>query len=528
MFASNLNFMEIILKLRLADLTQVEHPMLLTKAKEDEVQATLNSKVNQPSSDPEQILHLKRLLVTLKQQYEKGLQQLNEQLLKEQARTQSLLKKLELSEEQRFNSKKLQDEELNALRQQIVALRDSSKKVEAEETILSPELEMSRQRIEQLERVIPYLRERTNEANLETEQLRDELNELRQINEDLKKKFEETQFNEEEKSVQQGRALEAANGEILGEKIALEHQLEHSQKQIHSLQTQMEELAQQNRILEMEKHDLNAELEEVLKINDNLECQLPNLQTHLDHQSNYIAELKAKMEGLDQCHPLVDLSLTADQYAQLQHEKAMLLAELNSLRTHAQEGESELKTAQQHLAKKVKEAALLGEKADQMQYSLNDYIRTMETYKLQILQLQTGIEKYQIQENRLQELLLEAQKNADAQSVKWEEKYFRIHDKWQACEEKIRELQKIEEKHYQVQGILSNLGSFLGGASTSHSAAALTNFVLPQKLNKPSEDTPQPTFFNSNDGQAFLEDQSDYSSGHFDLFGMQVNYNKKD
>jgi predicted nucleic acid-binding Zn-ribbon protein len=847
-----------------------------SKTKEEEVQTTLNTRATHAPSDPEQILHLKRLLVTLKHQYEKGLQQLNEQLQKEQARSQSITKKVELAEEQQANLKKYHEEELHSLRNQIIHLRDSSKMSEVEETVFSPELEASQQRIEQLERVIPYLRERANEANLETEQLREELNETRRANEELKKRLLEFQ-SEEKNFSHQSQALETRYVEILNQKIVLEHQLGHSKEnieqqtnlvaslqnrnqlleqeksqyeeivreknrlleqekaqfeeiiqeknrlveqeknqceaiiqeknrlieqekrqyeeiiqeknqfleqekrhcderisQIHAqleqllgeqaslhtyakemeqqrqtyensfqdkcvqyeglinektylqqhvnhlqseiinlqhqlgqitiLQNQIQKLEQENQILEVEKRDWNIELKEILKEKTNLEHEIPNLHIHIDHQSAYIVELKSKLQLLEQQkkkqESLVvegeqkieikqkqneDLQLQLEQFEQLQQETQALFiileqeklehiqklelekssiqeqfvslqevckqltqqleksqeahikienqlnevesafkvqvsilnekneqcshlqqekeaidSQLHSLRIQSEESESRLKVAQLHLAKKVKEATLLNEKIEQMQYCNDEYFRTLEAFKAQVIQLQTGIEKHQSQENRLQEQLKEAVKNADVQISKWEEKYFRVYDKWQENEIKVRELKKVEEKHYQMQKLLSNLGSYIEGGDPSPTPGfSFTNLVLSQKnvvepiakdpeptftpepepsfsfanlvvaqknefepvareplykesLSKEAdpiiekdrepnfsftsllasqndenesdeERSNRPTFFNSNDGGAFLEEHSDYSNGHFDLFGMHIN-----
>ena len=52
-------------------------------------------------------------------------------------------------------------------------------------------------------------------------------------------------------------------------------------------------------------------------------------------------------------------------------------------------------------------------------------------------------------------------KSFESQLGKWEDKYFRLHDKWQDAETRIQELKKYEEKHNQLQAILGNFGAVL-------------------------------------------------------------------
>jgi len=72
------------------------------------------------------------------------------------------------------------------------------------------------------------------------------------------------------------------------------------------------------------------------------------------------------------------------------------------------------------------------------------------------LEIQAQLEK------RLQEQLAETMKSTESQLSKWEDKYFRLHDKWQDAETRVQELKKYEEKHNQLQALLGNFGTVLG------------------------------------------------------------------
>ena len=64
----------------------------------------------------------------------------------------------------------------------------------------------------------------------------------------------------------------------------------------------------------------------------------------------------------------------------------------------------------------------------------------------------------------MQDQLHESLKGNESQIIKWEEKYFQMYDKWQESENRIRELNKFEEKHLQMQNLFAN---FTRGAAGS-------------------------------------------------------------
>ncbi len=523
--------------------------MTLTKIEEVETVTSF--------SDPEQILHLKRLLVTLKQQYERGLQQLNGQLQKEQAKVLSLAKKLDLVEGEQSQLKKQHEEELDALRKQIIALRELSKQLDAEEVVFSPELEASRQRIEQLERVIPYLRERNNEANLETEQLRDELSESRHLNEKLSSILQEKETSINLQLEQHIRNLNTECAELMKEKVNLEHQIlnlhthiNHQSKYLIELKIKLQDQLLSNKANEtlllekerslIEKENQSSELKLQIKRLENVEQEKKSLQERYESLQEEWKKISLLFEKAQEVRIKTESQLNemertlreqlslfnekVDQYSILQQEKERVEAEFHSLKTQREEAESCLKIAQQHLAKKVKEATLLTEKIEQMQFQLNDNLHKIESYKSQTLQLQATVDQRQGNESRLQDQLKDTVKNFELQNVKWEEKYYKVHDRWQECENRISQLQKVEEKHYQMQNILSNLGSFISGNAHANTAPSFASLAItPQQAPEKSE---HPSFFIQQDGGAFLEDQQDLSSGHFDLFGMQINRQK--
>lgn len=500
----------------------------LTYSKEENRQATLQAEA--ASHEAGQILHLKRLLVTLKQHYEKSLHQVQLQLQGEQSQRLIVQKELEKAQFQLTEAQKLHEEELQALRDQQSALKELLKKSKDELNQLRQQSDVAAYLPEQQEQI----------ASLKTEQLYQELNEeqkrVKALEQELlenkqkaQKEIENLQqLLEEQKqqgyeletvvsttsshhlrreleiikrtlaeSAQETKALEIRYIEILNEKVGLEHQcrqlqvqLEHQSSNITSFQEQLRELENCKKNLETSLQAKEAEWAESCQRYQELEKRVEYLSEQVkekefiqDKYEQLKDEWKQLSENLEET---VEMRLQADQHVNhleaiaanqetqlqefaeqlqiLHQEKGNLETERDQLKTLLEESETRLKVAQQHLAKKVKETAVLSEKLEEQQLHLNEFDHIVEQQKTQLAQLNASVELYQKQEKRLQEQLHEALKGTESQIIKWEEKYFRMYDKWQESENKVRELKKFEEKHLQMQSLLANLGNFMGGA----------------------------------------------------------------
>lgn len=185
------------------------------------------------------------------------------------------------------------------------------------------------------------------------------------------------------------------------------------------------------------------------------------------------------------------LAESGEQMVRLMREKAALESRLQESCIVLEESESRLKIAQQHLAKKVKETTLLTEKVEEQQANLDERTQTIENYKVQLAHLLANEDLHHAQEKKLHEAL----KGLESQAAKWEEKYFRMYDKWQESESRIQELKKFEEKHYQMQNLLVNLGHFMDtppNVNSLTSGGRLPVFEMHQEDPAPSITTQEP------------------------------------
>lgn len=520
----------------------------LTHSKEENRQAQLQAEAT-ASHEAGQILHLKRLLVTLKQHYEKSLQQIQIQLQVEQNQRLAFQKELETVRVQLTESQNNHDEELQALRHQQNTLKELLKKAQSE----------LNQRTEICNSDLP--KHDQTEGCIEVEQLRVELNEahgkikafeqeiienkqqaqkeikrLQDLVEEQKKLLEEQKQKNEFETVvpstsshhlrhelenlkltllqghQETRALEARYVEILNEKIGLEHQckqiqfqLEHQSSNLTAFQERMHGLEDRNKHLEValqakeaEWKQLSERFEEAIEMRIEAEQHLNHLEAIATNQENQLQEFAQQLQFLDQ-------------------EKGVLESERDQLKNLLDESETRLKVAQQHLAKKVKESALLSERSEEQQMHLAEFAQTIEYQKMQIVQLQASVDLYQKQEKRLQEQLHEALKGTESQIVKWEEKYFHMYEKWQESEKRVKELKKFEEKHLQMQSLFANLGNFMEGALNSSTFVHFEPTISNERLATPAFPADAPLTAEPSPEISKSNSQEE----KYDLFGMR-------
>lgn len=171
----------------------------------------------------------------------------------------------------------------------------------------------------------------------------------------------------------------------------------------------------------------------------------------------------------------------AEKLEQLEKNQGDTNEEHNRLKTQLFEKEGDLLQAQQHLAKKVKEVAQLEDKNEEYRLFVNELQQVQNQARVKLAELQTASD-YQVNfQKKLEDQQQELTKAHEQQIAKWEEKYFAVYDKWQAAENRLRELEKLEEKQKQLQGILSNLGSVLNPAAE----AALAVSAIPSQPSPP-------------------------------------------
>lgn len=490
----------------------------LTDTKEEYSSSHLHTEGQSSSDEAEQILHLKRLLVTLKQHYEKSLHTSHIQLQAEQNQRMALQRELDRTQEEFTDYQKRHEEELQAIRNQQVTLKELVKKSQQEAENLQQLLNSQKQADPSLDTVI---------SSNSSHQLRQELEEIKRTL---------------AQGTQEAKALEERYIALLQEKMALETQgkqlqtqIEHQLSSLSVFQASLHELEQQKKIAENTLHLKEQEIADSRRQHQELWQQMQQLNASVrekEYMQDKYEQLKEEWTQLNErLEEAIEARIQAEQQlAHLEdvikeqerrwheHEQHMLaidqgkqelLFECEQLRALLEDSETRLKVAQQHLAKKVKEATLLNERVEEQQVSLNDLTEIVEHQRNLLAQLQAQVEIYQKQEKRLQEQLHEALKGTESQVAKWEEKYFRMYDKWQESEMRVSELKKFEEKHHQMQSLLANLGTFMGGSFPSPSPLLPSGPENAERVVRPMEESPA------------APSQAESQEEKYDVFGMR-------
>lgn len=234
-------------------------------------------------------------------------------------------------------------------------------------------------------------------------------------------------------------------------------------------------------------------LSERLKVIEVLEAELQALQIQLaasqatnqellngqERSQTVLSELEAVHQRDAELMKLKDdtIDTVQGQLATALAEKEHLRENLDGALQEAQESDSRLKIAQQHLARKVKELNEQLEHMDGLKAQLAEAQSQLNQIRLQHGEVKIALESQSIQDKRLQEQLQENARAAEVAISRWEEKYFKVYEKWQESEGRIRDLKRLEEKYNQMQAWLANLGNLIGtpvGINPSPAAYAST------------------------------------------------------
>lgn len=280
------------------------------------------------------------------------------------------------------------------------------------------------------------------------------------------------------RSLREAKELETHYFQAINEKASLVQKAKQMQKRTEGQSQQITELQNQLQDLSIEEKAAQAKIDELqnsFKTSlqntvQELQNEISALRQELDSSVKKILSQEERLQKNEEQKQTECNELTL-QLKKLTEEKQALETEITHIRAAQEERETRIKIAHQHLAKKVKEVSLLTEQIDGQKNQLDELQSNLNAAQTKIQEIQTTMDVKNSQERRLQEQLQETIKYAESQVSKWEEKYLRIYEKLQETENRNRELKLIEEKHSQMQALLSNLGNVIG---------APIGFVQPQ------------------------------------------------
>ena len=142
-------------------------------------------------------------------------------------------------------------------------------------------------------------------------------------------------------------------------------------------------------------------------------------------------------------------------------EKDLALKSLKTEQEARNSEEERLQIAHHHLAKKVREVAELTDRIEAQGARLTELYEDLEYSRTVVNGLKEELAEQAEQEKQQQLRLREAQLASESLAATWEDKYYRLYEKLQEDQARIKELSVFEEKYRQMQVLWSSFGKIL-------------------------------------------------------------------
>ncbi|MGK5594376.1 MAG: hypothetical protein ACSNEK_03345 [Parachlamydiaceae bacterium] len=329
----------------------------------------------------------------------------NEQLKTGLEQTECELQKLQLQWQKAKKIFAENEEELELLKEQLIKLKELLKEKEECNQTYIDENKCYKQKQLQFERVIYYLRKRIEETRLDNKELSETLH------------VKEQQL----LAVKQGYQRSCGIRQSLEKEIA--------RLSLHNQQHQSGK----------EKADKQSD-------------------KTIAKQLSFLKETKQQFAILQE-----RIETNLEEYKK-EKEQQWLQQTVFGHKVKYEKLDSSLKTAQQHLAKNVREAALLNEEKLALQQSLTETKNALERAHFKLLESQNQLEIECQNQKLLQDQYQSSLKAVELRAIKWEEKHFELQQKRREAEEKLCEFKLFEERYQKMNKILSDLSSLLNTA----------------------------------------------------------------
>lgn len=217
----------------------------------------------------------------------------------------------------------------------------------------------------------------------------------------------------------------------------LENELAKQRSKQEEIHDRYDLLLIKNELIENERDRLQVLFNELSQERETYGCRLQQIQDELAISNQENAAFRIQNERFAEEAAL--------QQALLEEKQAML------------------DEAHQHLAKKVREAALLHDRVEELSAEMHQSNSALAALQEAHQQLENEILKNQCDHSENSEKL----EKYETEIKQWEEKWLLAERRAQQAAEKIIELEKIEQCHIQLQSLLSGFGA-LSGVSLSN------------------------------------------------------------
>lgn len=402
---------------------------------------------------------------------ERECEQLRSQLERVKPALQKLHDALKAAEEK--NDSRILEERIRELEEEnrVLKLNDSTERIRAlhlenerlseENRVLKlpkidPAVESMREEIEEQERVRLLLEERIQSLLLEKASLEESAEET----------YRSLMVREEE-LVGCQKAHEQERVRLEGERDRLVERLAESVSSQKRYAESVKELSEENARLAQElssrpeEKELMHELEYYRSSSELWQEEREEILAKAYEQlrlfSKRHAEEAAAVQLLEQ-----DFQEKSELLERAQGQLASLQGVLQNLKANCEERDTEVRRAHHHLAKKIKENALLRDALERQKTQMQDLHNTQALHKREIERMQNTVHLQRLQEEKVSLLSQEREESFQQQTQEWQTKYVTLHHEWQELKKEMMQLAKYKKGYEQLSTTLSTLKSFLG------------------------------------------------------------------
>ncbi|MFQ5729077.1 MAG: hypothetical protein ACE5GN_01785 [Waddliaceae bacterium] len=385
--------------------------------------------------------------------------------------------------------------------------KTSLQQLQREKELAQKALEESRRHGEQLERAVTHLRTKSEEYQMDAQALEKEFQESCSQIESLNKDVSRLRKN-----------IEDYNKSLMDsekQKDELEHELKETKQQREKLEKELEAMKQtlvqglrETKEIKQHYHNLANEKAASIQRNRQMQQHLQELKAEIQLREDELKDVRAQVEEARAEREKIEKHLQLERDKQTLFERKMqerddnitsfseqiktMQHKLKTAEEIAKEKDHCVLEAQQHLAKKVREASQLNETLERQNRQIATLQENLIDAKAKVTETQSKIESCLENQQKLQ-------KQLDAK----EEKYARTYERFLEVEAQNKELRKIQEKHEEMQQLLSNLGNVIGspvgftrpsGGSSEYTETPKPKTSLPEEVEESppkSETSPQ-------------------------------------
>ncbi len=253
------------------------------------------------------------------------------------------------------------------------------------------------------------------------------------------------------------------------DKLRLEIERGKSQCKELLASAQIERQEYERKYLEQEnnQNQLRAHLFASEEENSKLKSVLKDLETKISSQFieiESLQEVRTRIE--DELHKFERLAQEKefmanellDRLVRVEEDKNHAYEELDACHRSLEDKEQQFDEAQQHLAKKVREVSILDSQIEELNSQIKTTVSSYEAVETLNSELKTRLQKsldMQVKHEERNHALLKDIEN-------WQRKFSDIELTLQASKKQIEDLQKISDRHQQLQNMVSNFGNILG------------------------------------------------------------------